>query len=417
MGAAYDVFGNGKTAVKVNLSKYQQSAANDGVYIGTNPASTFAQTANRSWTDNGNFIPDCDLQNPLAQDNRARGGDLCGALDNQNFFAFKQTGSAASTATRVDPALLSGWNVRPYDWQFGTSVQQQLMPRVSVEVAYNRRSWGNFTYTDNLAVGPGDFDNYVFTVPNDSRLPTSGQKLIYPLRNNKTAFGAVDNFLTLASNYGDVIYYWQGVDMTVNARPRNGLTLQGGFTSGTAVRDQCAVWKALPEVITVLGVTSPMSACRIEEPWVWNWQGLANYIVPKADVQVSAIMRSQVNAQATNDPASSGLSQSANYFESNANVLAQLGRPIAGGATTVTLNMAPQGMVYPDRLNTVDLRVSKILKIKGTRANVGFDLYNLFNSNTGTGFNQNWGTDGSTYLRPNAILNPRYLRFNATVDF
>ena len=47
MGLAYDVFGNGKTAVKVNLSKYLQSAANDGVYIGTNQASTFAQTATR----------------------------------------------------------------------------------------------------------------------------------------------------------------------------------------------------------------------------------------------------------------------------------------------------------------------------------------------------------------------------------
>ena len=47
MGLAYDVFGNGKTAIKTNLSKYWQYAANDGVYIGTNPAATFAQTANR----------------------------------------------------------------------------------------------------------------------------------------------------------------------------------------------------------------------------------------------------------------------------------------------------------------------------------------------------------------------------------
>src|SRR5262245_25919520 len=70
MGMAYDIFGNGRTALKVNLSKYWQYAANDGVYIGTNPASTFAQTASRAWTDNGNFNPDCDLQNPLAQDNR-----------------------------------------------------------------------------------------------------------------------------------------------------------------------------------------------------------------------------------------------------------------------------------------------------------------------------------------------------------
>src|SRR5688572_878111 len=100
MGLAYDVFGNGKTAIKANLSKYFQSAANDGVYIGTNKASTFAQTATRAWVDNGNFNPDCDLQSPLAQDNRASGGDLCGAASNSNFFAFKQTGSMG-TATIV----------------------------------------------------------------------------------------------------------------------------------------------------------------------------------------------------------------------------------------------------------------------------------------------------------------------------
>jgi hypothetical protein len=51
------------------------------------------------------------------------------------------------------------------------------------------------------------------------------------------------------------------------------------------------------------------------------------------------------------------------------------------------------------------------------RTKVGIDIYNLFNSNTGTGFNQNFGADGSTWLRPNAILNPRYARVNATVDF
>ena len=76
MGLAYDVFGNGKTAIKVNLSKYWQSAANDGVYIGTNVASTFAQTATRAWVDNGDFTPGCNLDSPLAQDSRPSGGDF-----------------------------------------------------------------------------------------------------------------------------------------------------------------------------------------------------------------------------------------------------------------------------------------------------------------------------------------------------
>jgi hypothetical protein len=79
--------------------------------------------------------------------------------------------------------------------------------------------------------------------------------------------------------------------------------------------------------------------------------------------------------------------------------------------------MSRPGDVYPDRLNTVDMRFTKLLRISGTRANVGVNPYNLFNANTGTTFNQNFGTDGSTWLRPNAILNPRYVRFNMTLDF
>ena len=83
----------------------------------------------------------------------------------------------------------------------------------------------------------------------------------------------------------------------------------------------------------------------------------------------------------------------------------------------MTLNLAKPGEVFPDRLNTVDIRFTKILRIARTRSNVGVDLYNLFNANTGTSFNENFGTDGSTWLRENAILNPRYVRFNVTFDF
>ena len=203
----------------------------------------------------------------------------------------------------------------------------------------------------------------------------------------------------------------------VNARTGAGVTLQGGFTAGSGHRDQCEMWAALPGEATSFGVANPVSACRTDEPWLWNWRGLVTYVVPKVDVQVSGILRSQANVSTTNDPASSGLSQSANYFEPAANVRTQLGRGIAGGAPTVTLNMAPIGLVYPDRLNTVDMRFTKILRIGRTRASVGVDLYNLLNANTGTSFNQNFGVDGATWLRPNAVLNPRYVRFNTTVDF
>jgi hypothetical protein len=234
------------------------------------------------------------------------------------------------------------------------------------------------------------------------------------------AFGRVDNYLALASDYGDTSFYWQGLEMTVNARMNNGLTVQGGFTTGGGVRDVCEVAAKLPELHSQFGsilANHDVAACRIDEPWLWAWRGLANYVVPRIDVQVSAIMRSQPNVLATNDPGSNGLSQSANYFETAANIVAQLGRPVAGNAPQVTLDLTRLGDVYPERLNTVDMRVAKIVRLGRFKANVGFDLYNLFNANAGTSFNQNFGTNGAAWLRPNAILNPRYARFNATVDF
>ena len=170
MGLAYDVFGDGKTAVKVNLSKYFQATANDGVYINANKASTFAQTANRAWNDgNKNFVPDCNLQSPALQDNLASGGDLCGVPSNANFFAFSQTHSLG-TATVVNPELLSGSNIRPYDWQFSASVQQQLLPRVSAEIGYSRRSWATSPTPTTARLPPTDFDTYTLTVPSDDRL-------------------------------------------------------------------------------------------------------------------------------------------------------------------------------------------------------------------------------------------------------
>ena len=165
LGAAYDLFGNGKTAVKTSLGRYVN-------YIRTqltknnNPASRIAGRANRTWSDaNGDYIPDCDLT-------LATANGECGVLSNQLF------GSLIPTVDSADE-VLRGWYNRPYNWQFNVALQQELAPGVSLEFIYFRTWFGNQTVTDDLNLGPEDFDQYSYTVPTNDLLPGGGGSDIF----------------------------------------------------------------------------------------------------------------------------------------------------------------------------------------------------------------------------------------------
>jgi len=418
MGAAYDLFGNGKTSLKVNLSKYLETAQNGGLYTIANPAVTYQQTTNRSWTDgNRNFIPDCDLMNPAAQNNLASGGDSCGAWSNSNF------GNQFVT-TRANPDVQHGWGVRQYDWQFGIALQHEIIPRVAIDVSYNRRWWGNHFFTDNLALSPLDFDQVTIAAPQNPNLPNGGgDPVTFFTRNTRSPLGATDNYFTSASDYGDVTAYWHGVDAQVNARLTNQLFLQLGASGGRGVRDYCAVAEKLPELYVTAGsllVNQQITSCAISEDWLTSVRGAATYTVPRIDVLVSGTFRSTPGvAPAGNAVASNGNSLSANYNVTSAILQAQTGRPLAPGLPFQTVNLLLQGHTFPDQLNSLDLRVGKNLRFGHTRTNVAIDIYNLFNSNTGTAYNQTYDpvTNGATWLAPTQVLNARFARFNVTFDF
>jgi hypothetical protein len=412
MGVAYDVFGNGKTALKVNYSKYLQPANNESNFIQANPGVTLQNMTTRTWTDNGDRIPQCVLENP------ALNGE-CGPWQNGNF------GNPFNT-TRVNQDMMHGWGNRPFDWQFGVAVQQEIMPRLSVDVAFNRRWWSNFYVTDNQALGPSDFDRFTITAPTSANpnapLPTAGQPLTFLKRNGNNPIGATSNYRTFQRDFGDETYYWQGIDFTANSRMTNGLVLQGGFSTGAGHRDLCDVWAALPELTITAGfpVYQPVSACKIDEEWQMNWRGLVTYTIPKIDVLISGILRSQANTEPLTietGVATNGVGIAANYTVTPAILAANGQTPFAPGVTTQSVNLVPNSSLFADRVNSIDMRFGKILRFGGTRTNIGIDLYNMLNANVGTAFNQGFGTDGATWMRPTAVLNPRFARFNVTFDF
>ena len=111
----------------------------------------------------------------------------------------------------------------------------------------------------------------------------------------------------------------------------------------------------------------------------------------------------------------------ANYNVTSANLQAQTGRPLTTGLAQQTVNLLLQGHTFPDTLNSLDLRFGKNLRFGRTRTNVAIDLYNVFNANTGTAYNQTYDSNpainGATWLNPTTVLNPRFARFNVTFDF
>ena len=411
VGSAYDLFGNGKTALKVSINKYVTAQGLQGTYGDTaNPVNRMANVVTRTWTDvNANFVPDCDLTNVFLQDRRGSGGDFCGVVSDINF-------GQPTLSLNYDPRVLNGWGTRPYQWEFSASVQHLLKQGLSIDFGYFRRWYGNFGVTDNLNLKPSDYSTFSVTAPVDSRLPGGGGYVtsgFYDINPDKVTT-VPSNYYTLASNYGEQIQHWNGVDLTVNARPRQGVVLQAGVSTGRLEADNCAVIAGLPDASVQRVVGGPTETAALTAPYCHQKEDLltdgklvATYTVPRVDVQVSALFFSRP-----------GPAISANRVIPNAEVQPSLGRPLAANAPNVTINLVQPGALYGERRNQLDLRFTKLFHVQGVRLGASFELYNAFNANAVL-------TESATYRDstiagwrvPTTIMPPRFIKLSLQLDF
>jgi len=307
---------------------------------------------------------------------------------------------AFGTARRtliIDPELLGGRGNQSSDWQFAAGVQRELLPRVSLAVSYFRTWSGNFLVTDDRAVGPSDYDTFSITAPVDPRLPGGGGYVISGLYDLKPAkFGVpADNVLTSADKYGTQIHHWNGVDVTVNARLSGSLLLNGGVSTGRNTTDNC-------EVVAKVDNPSPLY-CHEQDKFRTQVKFLGVYTVPRIEVQVSGSLQNTPGQQIT-----------ASYVASVAEVQPSLGRPLAGGARNVTVDLIAPGTMYAARLNQIDLRIGKILRIGRIRATPTLDLYNLLNASTVLSQSNVYG---SSWQQPQSILAARFAKVGLQLAF
>jgi hypothetical protein len=400
-GVSYDLFSNGKTALKASFGRYVINADSGNSTAPANPITGLALTTNRAWNDrgglgiNGDYVPQCDLLNFNAN------GE-CGEVDNRNF--------GGRVPTRADdPATYNGWGTRAYNWEFSTSVQHEIVPRVAIDVGYFRRIFGNFTVQDNLATTAADYTAYSMTAPLDPRLPGGGGYEVsglYDLNPNKV--GQVSNLVTFADNYGKYVEHWNGVDFSVNARPADGVVVQGGVSTGRTSTDVCEIRAKVPELTVtsgwsafpVLGPTYPY--CKVDTNFLTQVKLLGTYNLPRIDVLVGATF------QSVPGPHLGSL-----YVLSSAEAARTLGRPLSGGAPNVTVNILESGKYYVDRSNMLDLRLGKLFRFGSRRASVNLDIHNVLNGSGVLLINNNY----AAWLTPQAIMEARLFKISTSLDF
>ena len=185
------------------------------------------------------------------------------------------------------------------------------------------------------------------------------------------------------------------MDVNISGRMRNSLMFQGGTSTGRAVTDTCDVTPKLD---------SPSRRfCRTVAPFATQFKGLMSYTIPKVDVQVSSTIQSLP-----------GASLAANLVVPSPVVAQTLGRPLSGGAASVTVNLIAPQTLFGDRINQVDFRIAKVLRFGRNRAQMGVDIFNAMNSNVPQGYLQTYGT---TWLRPTSVMDARFARVSGQIDF
>jgi hypothetical protein len=472
VAVAWDVQGNGKTAVKFSMGKYNNAAAiGTGFYSGANPARRVTNQLQRPWTDNNaDRHVDCDLNNPNPN------GE-CGALQfgfNDVAHFGKDPGTNGLTTVqcgRNDPGInalataycnsygenvLNGWGERRGEWQYDLGVQRELLPRLTGEFIYHRRVYTNISMSDGLTIGCDRFggttdfatcnqgllnysspsyDFFNVKAPVDPNLPGGGGYTITGLYDVHQA-GLVAP-VTVQTYSNQLKYTWNGFDTNWNWRGPRGIFVQAGTSTSRTNRDTCGAIADLSNVNnslqSLVGRTGAayQAGCLSYAPFQTTVRGSAVYTVPKADVLVSVVFQSLPGPEIT---ATETISNTQAIWANPARATAPCAFGPGTGCflssntfspTTWSVPLTLNNELFGSRVTTWDIKLAKNFRFKGKRLNAGVDIYNFLNSDAITSYNTNYTANATgtgpaannAWGTPMGLVSPRFVRLQIQANF
>ena len=224
-GVAYDLFGDGRTALKGNVNQYI-SGENVLTTLALNPlccdGQIFARSETRAWTD--------------LDGNRDIIDRVAGRVQYEEVGA---SGQGADFGQVTDVATLDPDLQRDGNWEYSVSVQHELVSGLSVTAGVYRRDFNNQIWTDNRLLGPSNYTPFTITGPADSRLPNGGSEQITLFNLNPDSFGIGRDPVIGNSDINDIRYL--GFELVVDGRLQNGAFFGGSVTREKTQVDTCEV--------------------------------------------------------------------------------------------------------------------------------------------------------------------------------
>jgi hypothetical protein len=386
----YDVFGNAKTALKYSLNKYNL-ARTTGIASDYNPLLSQTSAA-LTWRDvNGDDI---------AQGERGCNFGTSGLPGCEINFA--------SLPANFGIAALNTYGAYPRTWnlEHGLELQHELMPRLSVTGSWFHGDFHNLTTTINqswvYAGDPLQNSNYTpMTVYN----PGTGEPItVY----SRTAAAQAAPTLNLDTFDPERQRIYNAFNVEFRARPGGGAQVFGGMSVERQLNVNC---------------TSPDNPNSIRfcddrqngVPFNKNFKMAGSYPMPYG-ITLSAAFQSQVGNAIRNMAAATGgeamtATRGATRYPANcpspcpANAVIL---PTTFQPATLTVLLVPNATVFTERINQLDVKVSKTFRRGRVAVSPTLEVFNINNSDAVISY-VSTNVLAASYLRPNSILQGRII--------